>query len=196
VEADWEIELGGGAPVIDANWPGFVDLQSHPERVCELPEVLFLPALAPALVKLNSSESVLYTVKSDVWPITEIDPLEFDAPLPSAMHGVAVYVDCLHRNPQLWSDPNNAIAWSKKLCTALQAAPLRCCRADLVIRRAITMPSIESIGVTAYFAACGSTDDVARMQLEAVLAVFADSVASVGAPSTAHSKLQWEGVGE
>jgi hypothetical protein len=190
VEADWEIEIGGGAPVIEAHWSGFVDLRRHPEKAPELPEVLLLPALAHALVQLNSPQSPLDTVKSDVWSVTEIDPLEFDAPPASAMHGLAAYIDCLHRNPQLWSDPNNAIAWCKKFCTALQAVPLRCCRADLVIRRAITGPNTDSIGITAYVSACGSSDNLARIQLEAALAVFADSVASAGVPNTAHSKLQ------
>jgi hypothetical protein len=33
LEADWEFEVGGDAPVIDALWPGFVDLRlpSRPE---------------------------------------------------------------------------------------------------------------------------------------------------------------------
>ena len=30
MEADWEFEIGGGAPVIDAPGPGFVDLQHEP----------------------------------------------------------------------------------------------------------------------------------------------------------------------
>jgi hypothetical protein len=190
MEADWEIELGGGAAVIDANWPGFVNLRRHPKKASELSEVLLLPALAPALVRLNSSGSALYTVKSDVWPVTEIDPLEFDAPLEMAMHGLAAYVDCLHRDPQLWFDPSSTIAWCKKFCAVLRAVPLRCCRADLVMRHAITAPDIDSIGITAYFAACGSTDHAARMQLGAVLALFADSVASAVAWSSADSKLQ------
>ena len=178
MEADWEIELGGGAPIIEACWSGFVDLRSNPENAFKLPEALLLPALAPVLVRLNSSESSLYTAKSDIWPITEIDPIEFDARPASAMHGLAAYIDCLHRNPQFWSDPHNAIAWCKKFCAALKAVALRCCRIDLVIRNAITAPEMDSIGITAYLAACGSTDDAARIQLGAVLDAFADSVGS------------------
>ena len=30
MEADWEFEVGGDAPVIDACWPGFVDLRRIP----------------------------------------------------------------------------------------------------------------------------------------------------------------------
>jgi len=37
MEADWEFEVGPdtaglAAPVIDACWPGFVDLRHNPER--------------------------------------------------------------------------------------------------------------------------------------------------------------------
>jgi hypothetical protein len=190
VEADWEIEIGGGAPVIDASWPGFVDLRCSPERVCDLPEVLLVPALARALVRLNASESPLFTTKCDVWPVTEIDPFEFDATPETAVHAIGVYVDLLSRDPELWLDPDEAIGWCKRLCAVLQAAPLRCCRADLVIRRAIRTPDVNEIGITAYFVACGSTVETAGAQLESLLAVFADSVAIALSRSAAQSKLQ------
>ncbi len=32
MEADWEFEVGGDAPVIEAHWPGFVDLRQNPEQ--------------------------------------------------------------------------------------------------------------------------------------------------------------------
>ena len=35
MEADWEFEVGGDAPVIEARWPGFVDLRRNPERAME-----------------------------------------------------------------------------------------------------------------------------------------------------------------
>ena len=44
MEADWEIEVGGKAPVIEARWPGFVDLRLHPERASQFPEAAELPA--------------------------------------------------------------------------------------------------------------------------------------------------------
>jgi hypothetical protein len=40
MEADWEFEVGGDAPVIEAPWPGFVDLRLHPERAWQLSEAL------------------------------------------------------------------------------------------------------------------------------------------------------------
>lgn len=177
MEADWDIELGGDAPLIDACWPGFVDLRRIPGKASELTEVLQLPVLGPALLRLNSSQSPLFTAKCDVWPVTEIDPLEFDAPQALAVHGMVVYVDLIPCARQLWSDPDTAIAWSMALCTCLKSAPLRCCRVDLVIRRAITSPDLhDGIGITAYLAACGATVEAARAHLGLVLDVFANSI--------------------
>jgi hypothetical protein len=53
MEADWEFEVGPdaaglAAPVIDALWPGFVDLRRAPELAWHLPEAAQLPALAEA----------------------------------------------------------------------------------------------------------------------------------------------------
>ena len=39
MEADYEVEAGGEAPVIEALWPGFVDLRLQPERIGEIQEV-------------------------------------------------------------------------------------------------------------------------------------------------------------
>ncbi len=38
MEVDWEVEVGGGAPVIEALWMGFVDLRRNPERLGEIAE--------------------------------------------------------------------------------------------------------------------------------------------------------------
>jgi hypothetical protein len=187
VEADWEIELGGDAPLIDAFWPGFVDLRRIPEKASELTEVLQLPALGPVLLSLNSSQSPLFTAKCDLWPVTEIDPLEFDAPQAFAAQGMAVYLDFIPCARQLWPDPNSAIAWSTALCTCLKSAPLLCCRVDLIIRRAITSNLDDGIGITAYVAACGPTVEAARAHLGSVLAVFANSILPEGTRGAAHS---------
>ena len=190
VEADWEIELGGHAPIIDVRWSGFVDLRRSPEKVCDLAEVLQLPALAPALVRLNSPESLLYTAKCDVWQVAEIDPLEFDAPQETPAQAMVIYVDLVPCAPQLWSHHDRAIAWCRALCTCLRNAPLRCSRVDLVIRRARRTPELEDkIGITAYLAACGPTVEAARAQLESLLAIFADSIATETRDSP-RSKLQ------
>jgi hypothetical protein len=67
MEADWEIEIGGGAPVIEALWPGFVDLRQSPERIGEIAEAAEFPALAHLLKTLNGADSPLWTSKCDLW---------------------------------------------------------------------------------------------------------------------------------
>jgi hypothetical protein len=177
VEADWEIELGGGAPVIDVSWAGFVDLRRSPEKASELSEVLLLPALASPLVRLNSPHSFVYSVKCDVWPITEIDPLEFDAPEQLAAHGMVVYLDLVPCDPTLWTNPEKVIPWCRTVSARLKSVALCCCRIDLVVRRAIRTPDLDDgIGITAYCAACGPTVEAAAAHLGSVLAVFADSI--------------------
>jgi len=174
LEADWEIEIGGDAPTIDIAWHGLVDLRRAPEAINTLPEVALLPCLAPALVRLNAPESALYTVKCDVWQVDAIDPFEFDAEPECATRSFACYIDLLPRNPQDWPDHETAGAWCKRICAALRSAPLRCCRSDLVVRRAIPAAMEPATGVTAYLAACGPDEASAKAQLEAALVAFTD----------------------
>ena len=84
MQADWEVEVGGQAPVIEALWPGFIDLRTHPEAVHQLPEVASQSALGlalgRALVALNGPSSPVWTTKCDLWQLENVDPDEFDAP--------------------------------------------------------------------------------------------------------------------
>jgi hypothetical protein len=80
MEADWEIEIGEEAPIIDACWPGFVDLRAEPGQVSELPEVREFHSLGDALIRLNSADSLVWTAKCDVWQIADFDRFELDAP--------------------------------------------------------------------------------------------------------------------
>ena len=181
MEADWEIELGGESPLIEAAWSGFVDLRLHPERTSQLPEAAALPALAQALEVLNSATSPLWTSKCDVWPVAdmaEFDADELDAPPGFAFHAIGVYIDLLPRNEHKWELPATAAADCRKLCGLLRAVPLRCCRVDLVVRQAIlnSAPATAasmSLGITAYFTACGPSRADATGTFQAALAEFA-----------------------
>jgi hypothetical protein len=181
MEADWEIELGGGSPLIDACWPGFVDLRLHPERASKLPEAAALPVLAQALEDLNSATSPVWTSKCDVWPVVDtadFDPDELDAPPDCAAHAIGGYLDLLPRTEHKWDLPAAATADCKHLCALLHAIPLRCCRVDFVVRQAILDPAPAaaasmSLGVTAYFTACGPTHAEATGTFQAALGEFA-----------------------
>lgn len=192
METDWEFEVGGDAPVIDANWAGLVDLRQHPERVRELAEAADSPELATALQELNTPLSPVWTSKCDTWPIAEpnkVDPDELDADALSATHAVGCYIDLLPRNGEQWPTPLLAADWCKDFCARLRAVRLRCCRVDLVVRRAVIAPDVVDFGVTAYLTACGLSPDEASRTLDAALLAFAGA-------SKAHSTLEWKGAGE
>jgi hypothetical protein len=186
MEADWEIELGGESPLIEAQGPGFVDLRLHPERASQLPEAAALPALARALEVLNSETSQVWTSKCDVWTVlgspdsdpADLDPYELDAPPGCAAHAIGGYIDLLTRNQRKWNLPATAADACKYLCSLLHAIPLRCCRVDLVVRQAIlNSPSAAAasmhLGITAYFTACGPSYADATETFQSALAEFA-----------------------
>jgi hypothetical protein len=195
MEADWEMEIGGGAPIIDAAWPGFVDLRIAPDRVAEIEETRAMPTLADALVRLNHATSPVWTAKCDVWRVEEpVDLNELDATPENATHGIACYlacyVDLLPRSDQQWQSPPQAAAACKALCLGLKALPLRACRADLIVRQAHIAPDTDGLGITAYLTACGADEEAARMQLARALAALADTLVAAPSPASAAPPLQ------
>lgn len=193
MQADWEVEIGGSAPVIDALWQGFIDLRRSPERAVELPESFLLTGLAQVLVELNAAASTVWTVKCDVWLVAPLsvlaeeggegastfDPDELDAS-PESMCGLACYIDLLPRNKDQWDTPGLAVEWCREMCALLKNIPLRSCRADLIVRRALIapdrIPSRLELGITAYLTACGATGPEAAQRLNDALAVFAATI--------------------
>jgi hypothetical protein len=189
MEADWEVEIGGQAPVIEAYWTGFIDLRLAPERAQQLHEAAQLPALAHTLVRLNAPSSPVWTSKCDVWHPDTFDPDELDAPPGRRSCAIACYVDLLPRGDRPWPDPQDAIAACNSLCARLRDVALPCSRADLIVRRAFIAPGLLGVGVTAYFTACGSTSEDAAAALASALAAFVDSL-NVGHPGPCVPKLQ------
>jgi hypothetical protein len=178
MEADWEIEVGGDALVIEAQWEGFVDLRRFPDRVGVLPEAQDLQGLTEVLIRLNAPESRVWTSKCDVWTISEFDPLEFDAPPDVPLQAFACYLDVLPGNEgQGWGSPDAAISLCREICDRLRAISIRCCRVDLVVRRAL-IAGQGALGTTAYVSACGASLSDAKAVLEQALRVFAEVVSS------------------
>jgi hypothetical protein len=184
MEADWEFEVGGNAPIIDACWTGFVDLQRTPEAAWNFPETAEFPALAEALAKLNAPASPAWTSKCDFWPsltAEEFDADELDAPPGSSAHAMGCYIDLL---PKKSMQQEQAAADCKRLCGLLRGVPLRCCRADLVIRRAFITAGVADLGVTAYLTSCGTSSAAAALTLRDALMALTDSVKCVRREST------------
>lgn len=177
LEADWEFEIGGDAPVIDAAWSGFVDLRQSPRRVDEIPEAVRLSAMRDALLRLNVPQSPLWTAKCDVWQLEEFDADEMGANPETANEGVGCYVDLLPSSPEQWASPRLAQQCCEAWRVALRKLPLANSRVDFVIRRAWIAPDLESTGITAYIAACGADLSSARDNLDAALHALVDTVA-------------------
>jgi hypothetical protein len=188
MEADWEFEVGSdaaglAAPVIEAAWAGFIDLEREPERARQLPEAAQLPGLAEALIRLNAAASPVRTSKCDLWPSLkagEFDSDELDAPPGSSAYAMGCYIDLIPRGARQWFQPETAAAVCKELCRNLRAIPLRCCRADLIIRRALIAPDTPDqdpirLGVTAYLTSCGESPPEAVHTLQGTLAALADA---------------------
>ncbi|WP_109487099.1 hypothetical protein [Occallatibacter savannae] len=178
MEADWEFEIGVGAPVIEARWSGFVDLRAHPERVSELSECRDLPGLAEALVRLNASGSPVWTSKTDVFPPEHIDADEIDASAEEAASAIACYIDMLPSDGSAWGNAHAAEQTCRKLCASLRIIPLSRCRVDVVARRAM-LGDAEGLGATVYFTACGEASSDANVRLGACLNAFVDNLLSL-----------------
>jgi hypothetical protein len=192
VEADWEIETGPQAPVIEPLWEGFIDLRQAPHRVYELEEARRFTPLAQALIQLNSpaphvapvsdSTPAVWTAKCDLWLLEASalsDPYALNAAAEECTAGLACYLDLLPRTGLVWPELSQAESWTREAVARLQAIELHCCRADLVIRAALA-GVVEGFGVTAYLSACGrnagSAAQALAAALDAALTAFANAV--------------------
>jgi len=185
MEADWEIEIDGDAPLIDARWSGFVDLLGEPERARELAESQRLPALADALMRLNAPNSPVWTSKCDVFVPDHFDSDELDAPGGVAVRALACYVDLLSMEERRWNSVEALVTECRRLCDRLRRVPLRSCRADLVIRSAMLERGVDAFGVTVYIAAAGRDEPSAANTMAEALAAFADAARAQFAPDPA-----------
>lgn len=190
MEADWEIELGNDAPIIDAHWAGWIDLTASPDRAEQLEEAAQLPALASALILLNAPSSPVWTAKCDLWMQNEIDPDELNADPKNALQALACYIDLLPRDSHTWITPDLATDWCRSVCSQLQRISLQNCRADLVLRAALLHGEDSALGITAYLTACGRTERDARGALESALQALAEVLASPPPPAETVSRLQ------
>lgn len=176
MEADWEIELGGGAPVIEPQWLGYIDLRKQPKRIDELEEVRRFSALGPALLRINQKKSPLWTAKCDFWPRLEDgewDPLELDAPDGEALCAAGCYIDLLPAKT-LWDGDIPAETACRRWCIAFEDRPLPGARVDLIIRNVWSNEALAGLGATAYVTACGKTETQACERLAAALEILAD----------------------
>jgi hypothetical protein len=183
MDADCEVEIGGGAPVIEALWPGFVDLRSGPECIGQIQEATDFPPLAALLLALNGEASPLWTSKCDRW---EQEPAELAA---GARCGLACYVDLLPVQTAVFLTWQQAEAFCLQWVARLGPVSAPQCRVEFVVRQAVAGET-EGFGVTAYLAASGRDRSDAAQALATFMTAFADAIPAAVPPATAVSKLQ------
>jgi len=176
MEADWEFEVGGDAPIIEAHWSGFVDLRANSQHASALSECRDLPELADALIRLNAPDSPVWTSKIDVFTPDRIDPDEMAASSCDAAHASTCYIDLLPRSDQIWDTPSKVERECRRICANLKVITLSRCRVDLVVRRAVEAGTCD-LGMTVYLTACGPTPADARERLAECLALVTDVIA-------------------
>ncbi len=181
MEADWEVEIGGGAPVIEAGGSGWIDLRTQPERVNEIAEAAGFAALGKLLTALNGPASPWWTSKCDLWQ--------------EETGELACYVDLLPVEGRVFAEWQQAETFCRAFVARLGAELERRGRAevvevsvDLVIRTAVA-GEVEGFGITAYLSARG-TDGADATALSAAMDAFADALAPVASPAPGGSKLQ------
>jgi hypothetical protein len=179
MDADWEVEIGGGAAVIEAEWPGFIDLRNEPDRVRELEEVAGFAPLGNLLRALNAPPSPLWTAKCDVWE--------------AELGGLCCYVDLLPVAGRVFAKRVDAEKFCRAVVFRLTTWLEMDCglnnAAELVIRTAVAGQD-EGFGVTAYLSGDESVSASAQMALELAMDIFADAVLLDEPRATGGSKLQ------
>jgi hypothetical protein len=183
MDADYEVEIGGGAPVIEALWPGFVDLRRSPERIGQIQEAVAFAPLATLLLALNGDRSPLWTSKCDQW---ERDPAEIAA---GDRYGLACYVDFLPVQGAVFPRWQQAEAFCMQWVGRLGPVQAPRCRVELIVRQAFAGES-EGFGVTAYLSASGRKRSEAADAFAAFMVAFADAIPGAIPPANAVSKLQ------
>jgi hypothetical protein len=184
MEADWEIEIGPHAPVIDVDWADRIDLVREPHRVLGLPEVKLLPLLAPSLIQFNAKGAGWSTSKCDVWDVEQFDRDELNAPLEAAV-AMACYIDIVPDERERVS-LERTVDLCRRLCTRLHEVRITCCRVDFVIRRAVRACPADaadaSVAITVYVTACGKTRPAVETILGESAVALADAVFALATP--------------
>jgi hypothetical protein len=181
LEADWEVEIGGDAPVIDAAWAGLVDLRHSPQLAYQLPEAMDFPSVARVLMCLNAAGSPVWTSKCDVWAMPgaeQLDPDELGSTAEDLRHAWGCYIDLLPRSSSQWNTQETAVSWCKGIIERLHAIPLGCARIDLIVRHAAIAGDALDTGITAYGIGCGNSLEAAMVSLERALYHFVDLLCS------------------
>ncbi|MDE3201714.1 MAG: hypothetical protein KGN79_12425 [Acidobacteriota bacterium] len=149
--------------------------------------------MAEILSRLNAPQSPLWSSKCDVWEVKSLADVGFDhfdleAGASETHTVIASYIDLLPQREQPWKGPSHAEHIAKSLCAQLTAAQQKCCRIDLIIRRAIFAHDVSNFGITAYCTACGIDQFSAQTAHVRALNAFTDAALFQGGHMKAKSR--------
>jgi hypothetical protein len=184
MEADWEVEIGGGAPVIEAEGPGWIDLRTQPERVSEIAEAAGFAALGKLLTALNGAGSPWWTSKCDLWQ--------------EETGELACYVDLLPVEGRVFEEwqqaENSCRAFVARLADVSEprASENDFETAVALVVRAAVAGKAEGFGITVYLSAGNTGQADATGALSAAMDVFADALPSVRSPAQGTQKTAVE----
>ena len=159
IDADWSVELGGGAPVIDALWSGFVDLRSEPQRITELAETAGFAPLSELLLALNAPTSAWWTSKCDLWQEESLR---------------AAWVDLLPRHGLVFTEFSDAENAARRLSAALDGLTDADGSIEIVVRQAVAGEA-EGYAITLYLSAEAEALSALMQQLSLAVARTAPS---------------------
>jgi hypothetical protein len=177
--ADWSVESGGGAPVIDAEWEGWIDLRKHPTMISGIAEASAFEPLAQLLLALNAPDSPCWTSKCDLWSEpSEDDPAEGESQGPESASTACCYIDLLPAEGILFQSWGEAEAMCRRWAAWLDGKTEAEGEIELVVRSAATS-RLEGFGITVYLSACGADSAQAALALSGLMAVFSRSCIDV-----------------
>jgi hypothetical protein len=170
METDWSVAAGTDDPVIEARWSdaaselAWVDLRVDAEvqlaRIAGLPEAAASPAMAKALMLLNTSHGLLMTTKCDRWQMSGEERAELAAALDGlvAVYGVGSYIDVLMAHAVPMSDFLMHEEWVRMAARRCAAFPIDDARVELVVRPAHN-DAVWGYGLTMYCYAGGADEE-------------------------------------
>jgi hypothetical protein len=195
MESDWEVEIGGGAAVIETDWPGFIDLRAYPGRIGQVAEAAVFPPLARLLLALNADTSPFWTSKCDVW---EPEPAALACyidllPCEGRVFAVWQHAEVLCRECVAHLTANLAKRSGKEHGEDCRVGPESGAMAEssitMVIRRAVAGDA-EGFGITAYLSSKAARPPDAATTLAYAMAAFADALLPATPPASPGSKLK------
>jgi hypothetical protein len=198
MEADYEVELGAGAPALELPWEdpegrwNYVDLRGEAgaagpdwERnlkrcIDRIPETRQFPPLRRFLLDVNSLQSAWQTAKCSVWPETA----KAEDNLYNAAFTHSCYVDLVLAEP--FAPQRTELELHERLAKQLAAALVADARleaqAEIVVRRcyfhrgAITADSDAGYCLTLFLIGYGAAAAKASESLRSALALAGESL--------------------